>query len=177
VGLSVTDNSKASATAFTTVDVTDTPPVAAGGSGGLTVRNAGSVTVIPLMSPFPIVHLNGILRPKGIELRLFSVTAPLGATVIVRCHGRRCPFRKRTRSVQSPKRSNSKSVPGVRSIRIRGLESRLLRAGLSLRLFVTRGAEIGKYTRIDVRRGRLPARIDRCLLPNPKHQVVRCPSR
>jgi PKD repeat protein len=170
VGLSATDNSDATATTFTTVSVSDAP------LGSVTAGRARSIAGFPLMSPFPIVHMSGIVHRKGIKLRLLSVTAPVGATVAVLCRGHGCPFRKRTRTVESRKRSNSNSVPGARSIRIRGFESRLLRGGAILQLFVRRGGEIGKYTRIKVRSGRVPSRVDRCLLPDPSRRVVHCPS-
>ena len=44
----------------------------------------------------------------------------------------------------------------VAQVRIRKLERRLLRAGASIRIFVTKPGTIGKYTSIRIREGKPP---------------------
>jgi hypothetical protein len=107
---------------------------------------------------------------RGTRLRLLIVNAPNGSTVTVRCSGRGCPFKKSTRAASSGKR-----VSAARQIRFRKLEKRLLRAGVLIKIYVTRAGAIGKYTSIKIRRGKPPRRTDRCLLPGDT-KPVQCPS-
>ena len=80
--------------------------------------------------------------------------APGGSTVTVRCSGKGCPFSKSTRAAAA-----------ARKMRIRKLENRLLRSGLTIKIFVTKAGTIGKYTSIKIRGGKPPKRVDRCLMP------------
>jgi hypothetical protein len=57
---------------------------------------------------------------------------------------------------------------------MRTLERRLLRAGVIVKVFVTRAGTVGKFTRFRVRRGKPPLRSDRCLLPGSS-VPVQCP--
>jgi PKD repeat protein len=118
-----------------------------------------------LLNPFPIVRIAGRIGRAGTRFRVLSVNAPLGATVTVRCRGRGCPFKASTRSATASKQ-----------VRIRKLEQRLLRAGASIRIFVTKPGSIGKYTSIRVRQGKPPRRSDRCLMPDSNTKPVKCPS-
>ena len=43
---------------------------------------------------------------------------------------------------------------------------RFLPGGVELRVFVSKKGMVGKYTRIRIRKVALPARVDRCLLPD-----------
>ena len=115
-----------------------------------------------LLTPFPIVRIAGTMVGKGIRLRLFIVDAPANAKVKVRCRGRRCPFRKRTATAAS-------------LVRIRQLERRLLPRGMTIEVFITKPNTIGKYTRFKVRKGKPPARADRCIAPGTS-QPVDCPT-
>ncbi len=113
-----------------------------------------------LLGPFPVVRLVGQVTAKGTEVELLTVQAPRGARVSVRCHGRKCPYRR----------------AGARSrgvVRFRRLQ-RLLPAGTVLELSVTKRGTIGKYTRFRIRRGLTPARLDRCLKSGAK-RPMRCP--
>ena len=58
-------------------------------------------------------------------------------------------------------------------VRVRKLE-RVLRAGAVVKIYVTQRARIGKYTRVKIRAGKAPARIDMCLPPD-SWRPVRCP--
>jgi len=112
------------------------------------------------MEPFPVVRIKGRLTASGARIELLSVKAPDDATIRVRCRGRSCPQRLRTRS-------------GGRR-RIRELH-RKLAAGTVVTVRVTRPNAYGKYTRFAIRRGRPPARIDRCLRGSAR-RPVRCPA-
>jgi hypothetical protein len=59
-------------------------------------------------------------------------------------------------------------------VRVRRLE-RLLRPGVRIEVFVTKANVIGKYTRFRIRRGKPPARVDRCVRPGSS-RPVRCPT-
>jgi hypothetical protein len=56
---------------------------------------------------------------------------------------------------------------------VRIFRRQYLRAGVRLEVFVTKRGMIGKYTRFRIRRGKAPARLDRCLVPGVK-KPVRC---
>jgi hypothetical protein len=88
--------------------------------------------------------------------------APRGSIVTVTCKGRSCPFRRARRKVGRR-----------RTLRIRGLERRL-RSGTVIVIIVRKGNAIGKYTRLRIRRGAPPARIDRCIRPGARRPSA-CP--
>jgi hypothetical protein len=114
------------------------------------------------------VRLTGNVRHRGTRVRLLTVQAPAHTRVKVECSGRGCPFRSRSRTVGASKRNAS-------PLRFRQFRARLLRAGASLRVFVSGQDAIGKYTRFRVRRGKPPARKDRCLAPNARAPIA-CPA-
>jgi hypothetical protein len=111
-----------------------------------------------LLAPFPVVRVAGVAFAGGIRLRLLAVQqAPAGALVRVRCRGqgRGCPRRGAS--------STTVAGPGgVRALVFRSFEH-FLRAGAVIEVFVTKPGTLGKYTRLRVRRGRLPERVDLCL--------------
>ena len=110
----------------------------------------------PLMQPFPVVRIAGSYDAKGIKLRVLRVQQmPSGARVTVRCKGRGCPLKSTSRlAVTTPK--------GVVQIEFKRFE-RALPAGVSLEVLVSKPGEIGKYTRLRVRRAKPPERVDMCL--------------
>jgi hypothetical protein len=112
------------------------------------------------MRPFPRVRIKGFYTATGARVQLFTVKGPVGARIRISCRGESCPFRRR--NVQSRPR-----------IRLRSLE-RFHPAGTRIVIRVTSARLIGKYTRIVIRAGRMPARRDRCLLPDAT-RPVRCP--
>lgn len=157
-----------------TADANATVRVAVTGRNGrgreataLSAQSAPVVRVSPgtrgprLLSPFPTVVVAGLVQGAGVRLTEFSVRGPRGAIVSVRCRGRGCPFRRTRRRLRS------------RRTRIRSLQ-RTLRAGLVLDVRVTQRGFVGKYTRLRIRRGRAPARLDRCLVPGAR-RPRRCP--
>jgi hypothetical protein len=119
-------------------------------------------------SPFPLVRLAGQIVRRGTRIRLLSVVAPRGSRVSIRCTGRGCPFSRQVRVARSP------VGRAARVVRVRRLE-RLLRPGVRIRIFVTKSDAIGKYTRFRIRRGKAPARTDRCLRPGSSRPVA-CPA-
>jgi len=109
-----------------------------------------------LLAPFPVVRVAGVAFAKGIRLRLLSVQqAPPGALVRVRCRGHGCPRRGASRTTVA-------GPHGVPAIVFRSFE-RFLRPGAVIEVFVTKAGSLGKYTRLRVRRGKVPERVDLCL--------------
>jgi hypothetical protein len=109
-----------------------------------------------LMTPFPVVRIAGVSFGSGVKLRLLKVQqAPAGATVIVRCHGRGCPK-------GASRRTTASGPHGVPAI-VFGRFERYLRAGAVVEVLVSKSGLIGKWTRLRVRRGKLPERVDLCL--------------
>ena len=51
---------------------------------------------------------------------------------------------------------------------------RQLPPGVTLEVRVSKPGEIGKYTRLAIRRGKLPERVDMCLAPSGANPLV-CP--
>jgi hypothetical protein len=110
---------------------------------------AGSVPGGPrFLRPFPVVRVAGYIRSHGSRIVVFSVKAPRGVKVDVRCAGRGCPLRHRT------------FKPG----RIKPLE-RYLPAGTTITIRVMRPGFIGTYTRVVIRGRKRPRRQDACLAP------------
>jgi len=100
------------------------------------------------LRPFPVVRVVGYLMNHGSRIVLWSVKAPRGAKIDVRCKGPRCPLRQRS----------------FRPGRIRPLE-RYLRAGVAITIRVTRPGFIGTYTHVVIRSRKRPRRRDACLFP------------
>ena len=133
------------------------------GGGGTTPVTTPGTTRLRKLSPFPVVAIGGRVFRSGVlvsQLRVFR--APRGATVTVTCRGRGCPFRRARRRIR--RRSG---------LRLRSLERRL-RSGTVIVIVVRKGNAIGKYTRLRVRRGAPPARIDRCIRPGARRPSA-CP--
>ena len=107
-----------------------------------------------LMSPFPVVRLQGRVLRSGIRVTRLVVHAPAGAVVRGRClgRGRGCPRRSVVRRSRSPQAA----------VRLRGLERRL-QPGAVIEVYVTQPGAIGKYVRFRVTAGRAPARRDMCV--------------
>ena len=115
-------------------------------------------TLFPLLT---VVETGGRLTGSGARLALLSVRAPAGATAQLRCRGSDCPAR-----------SERRAVAGV--TRFRRFQRRF-RAGTVLELRISKPGAPGKYTRLEVLRGREPARDDGCMIPNTT-AAAPCPS-
>lgn len=133
-----------------------TPGSAPGSKGVAADLQAKPLAHASLLAPFPVVRVTGVAFAGGIRLRLLSVQQlPAGALVRVRCHGHGCP-------PHGARRTSAAGPHGVPAIVFRSFE-RFLRAGAVVEVFVTKPGTLGKYTRLRVRRGRLPERVDECL--------------
>jgi hypothetical protein len=131
------------------------------GSGSLPPVAAPPALRLRLLSPFPVVRIAGRTTRRGVRIKLLMIDAPPGSTVQVRCQGRSCPFRS--------------SVRTAKFVRVRRLE-RKLRAGVTVRVYVSSSTAIGKYTVFKIRKRRQPPlRADACLMPGSLRPVV-CPS-
>jgi hypothetical protein len=123
-----------------------------------------------LMSPFPVVRISGRVSSKGARIKHLTIRAPFGATVMIRCRGRGCPFRRKNQTLAlAGAKTPSKTV------RVKKLEHRLLRSGTTLKILITRQGEIGKYTRFKIVNGKVPIRTDLCLAPGST-KPQECPS-
>jgi hypothetical protein len=144
-------------------------------ANGLSSVVAETIRVAParltLMQPFPIVRIAGSETSDGVRLTTLTVQAPPGARVTVSCQGRGCPARSQSRVAVSRVRNRA---AGTVRISFRRFEH-TLRAGVILRIRVSKPGEIGKYTRFIVRRGLLPERLDTCLDP-AGFKPIACPS-
>jgi PKD repeat protein len=163
VSLMVTDSEGESSFATLTINVA-APAAAAPAPAGV-----GGQVSSRLMSPFPLVRITGSINRRGSTLKILSVTAPTGATVLVRCSGRSCPIGRQSSVVKSGK------SPTARIVRIKRLEGRQLRSGTRITIFVTKPGTIGKYTSFKIRARRAPARVDKCLAPGSNTPIA-CPS-
>jgi large repetitive protein len=120
----------------------------------------------PLMQPFPVVRIVSTDTGSGIKLKLLRVLAPAGARIGVICRNRGCPVRSLTKVAGVKSTASGYTFPRLQ---------RALRAGVVLEVRVTRGGQIGKYTRLVVRRGRLPQRLDLCL-DSTGAKPIACPA-
>jgi hypothetical protein len=102
------------------------------------------------------------------------VDAPPDSTITVRCGGRRCPTRRLTKVTSARPTDNQRARSAGQVIRFRRFERRLLRVGVKVEVFVTKSGMVGKYTRFKIKKGRPPARIDRCLAPGTTKPTL-CP--
>ena len=159
VALRVTDADGASSTQIRaiTVRAPDSPGTSTGSDPDLNPPQP----FLTLMSPFPVVRLAGEVVRNGARIQTLSVRAPRGAKVLVRCRGARCPDARLTK------------LGGRKPVRFRKLE-RFLPAGTNLVVLVRRAGQIGKFTRFQIRNGRVPKRTDSCLLPGAS-AGVKCP--
>ena len=115
------------------------------------------------------MRIAGRITRRGTRVRLMRVSAPAGTRISVRCTGRSCPFNKQVRTISTVARS-----PAAVNVRFRRLE-RLLLPGVRVRVYVTKGGAIGKYTRFRFRTGKAPARTDSCLMPGSWTPIA-CPA-
>lgn len=139
--------------------VTDRDRAASAATVTIAVRQRPLASI----SPFPVVRIVGSFGAPGIRIEQLVITAPNGARVEIQCRGRGCPFRKLVRTARP------------QTLRVRRFARRILRPGAVVQVWVTSSGEIGKYTRLRIRKGRRPTRVDRCLMPGSK-RPARCPA-
>jgi len=143
---------------------------AAGQSNTVAETIPVSAAPVPLMQPFPVVHMAGSYNAKGAKITVLSVLAPVGAKVVITCRGSHCP----TKSLAFLATAGTKSKSGTALITFKRFE-RSLRGGVVLSIWVSKTGEIGKFTRFTIRRGKSPSRVDECLNPAGTTPIV-CPS-
>jgi hypothetical protein len=102
---------------------------------------------LPLLRPFPVVRVKGVILRGGARITLLRVRAPSTATVVARCDGPRCQLRRRS----------------VGTGRISALE-RFVRAGTRITIRVYEPGAVGKYVQLVVRDGTAPRRRDACVV-------------
>lgn len=119
----------------------------------------GGPTLLPRrLSPFPVVVVTGRTRGARTRITGLLVRGPAGAKVTLTCN-RRCRVRRGSTTIGAKKR-----------VRIRRAE-RLYRAGAVLDVRVSGRERVGKFTRLRIRDGQAPRRLDRCLGPGSSSPV------
>lgn len=127
----------------------------------------GTVNVVVAKKPPGRFHSPPLIRvlssPTSVGARIdrLTISAPKGAKVDIRCRGRGCPYKSKST------KSKGKRID-VRKIR------RSFRAGAVIDIRVTKANTIGKFTRITIRDGKSPKRVDRCLQPGKSKPTHRC---
>ena len=124
------------------------------------VRDGTAVRRPAMMRPAPLVRIRGRLTPAGARISLFTVTAPKGARIAIRCIGSSCPARRWARATLVTRVARFQAE---------------LRAGTRVIVMVTMPGTIGKHTTILIRRDKPPVRWDRCVMPGSR-KAVRCPA-
>ncbi len=132
-----------------------------------TTTTAAAPPAVLLIQPFPIVRIAGADTVRGARLKLLSVQAPAAARITVWCRGHGCPAKPESRIAAVGR-------AGVVTVEFKRFERTLL-AGAVLKVRVSEPGEIGKYTRFQIRHGRLPERLDMCLNPAGVKPIA-CPS-
>jgi hypothetical protein len=115
---------------------------------------------LKVMKPFPVVRISGRLTSTGAQITRLTVRASKRASIDVRCRGRSCPNRKFARAT---------------SLRRLKQFERHLRAGTRLTIVVSKPGRIGKWTKITIRRGAVPKRLDQCSYPG-RERPAACPA-
>jgi hypothetical protein len=125
----------------------------------------GRVSVVVSKKPLkrfkrtPLVRVVSHPTSTGVHLDLLTVSASKGVKIGVRCRGGGCPY----------KRASTTSKGKI--VTLRKL-NRSFRAGAVIDIRVTKAGYLGKFTRIKIRAGQRPSRVERCLnstQPKPIH--------
>jgi hypothetical protein len=113
-----------------------------------------------MLKPPPVVRVRGWLTAAGAHVSALTVKAPHRVKIQVQCGGvRGCP--------------RSRLAAAGSFVHLHPFE-RDLRAGMWLRVRITRPGYIGKQTVLRIRLGKPPARSDGCLYPG-RAKVQACP--
>jgi hypothetical protein len=114
-----------------------------------------------MIRPYPTVRISGSLTKTGANVARLTVKAPKGVRITLTCSGKGCPLQE--------------VAQATALFHIQQFE-RELRAGTKLTIAVTKPGYISKVTTITIRKGKGPARTDRCQRPGEKKLIV-CPKR
>ncbi len=123
----------------------------------------------PLMRPFPVVRIAGVANAIGAKITLLGVQAPIGAKISVACKGHGCPAKTAVAMASAPAHHHGNTV----TITFRRFE-RQLRAGIVLKVRVSKSGVVGKYTSFTIRRSKSPLRVDACL-DALSAKAIKCP--
>jgi hypothetical protein len=128
------------------------------------VPSAGAVLEVTkrkakLLRPFPVVRIRGRLSLIGARVTSLTVKAPHRVKIVVTCGGPACP--------------RGRLTVNAAHAHLRPFE-RDLRAGVWLRVRITKRGYIGKQTVIHIRQGKVPQRTDGCLYPGHR-KMQACP--
>jgi hypothetical protein len=114
-----------------------------------------------MIKPYPTVRISGTLTKGGANVALLTVRAPRGVRITLTCEGNACPLREVAQATSL--------------FHIQQFE-RELRAGTKLTITVTKPNHISKVTTITIRKGKGPARTDKCQQPG-ETKLIACPKR
>jgi hypothetical protein len=114
-----------------------------------------------MIRPYPTIRISGSLTKAGADVALLTVKAPKGVRITLTCSGKSCPLREVAQATALW------HIPQF---------ERELRAGTKLTITVAKSGYISKVTTITIRRGKGPARTDRCQLPGAT-RLITCPKR
>jgi hypothetical protein len=114
-----------------------------------------------MIRPYPTVRISGTLTKAGADVALLTVEAPKGVRITLTCEGKSCPLRE--------------VAQATALFHVQQFE-RELRAGTKLTITVTKPGFITKVTTILIRKGKGPARTDRCQPPG-ETKLITCPKR
>jgi hypothetical protein len=126
-----------------------------------------SAVPVGVIAPFPIVRIVGVRTRTGVRLRLLSVQAPRNSVISVSCQTALCPRALRRARA-------SASGRGTRYLPFRRY-ARSFHAGSKLEVRVTKRGFIGAFTSFQVKRHKIPRRVDSCLSPAGT-KPMRCPA-
>ena len=114
-----------------------------------------------MIRPYPTVRISGSLTKRGADVALLTVKAPKGVRITLTCEGKGCPLQEVAQATSL--------------FHIQQFERELV-AGTKLTITVTKPGYITKVTTITIRKGKGPARTDRCQQPG-QTKLIACPKR
>ncbi|MDA0182956.1 hypothetical protein OJ997_21775 [Solirubrobacter phytolaccae] len=112
-----------------------------------------------MIKPFPVIRMSGQLTTSGADISVLTVKAPKGTKIQVSCSGKGCPTKSLARATKVVHLTKFEAV---------------LRAGIKLRVTVSKPGYISKVTTFQIRKGKAPLRSDQCQTPG-ENKLTRCP--
>ncbi len=178
----------ASATCTLTYNAVGTHSITAryGGDSNFTSSTAPAQPVTVVRDPVPVLGLitttmqwNFAYNPGYTKvLMLFVNWVSADATVLVKCHGRGCPFAKHTSTVAKPNRCGKKGKPKCPtggSINLAApFQKDRLHPGATIVVMIRRPGWIGKYYKFTIRAGSKPGIQISCLAVGGSRPGVGC---
>jgi hypothetical protein len=112
------------------------------------------------LRPFPTIRIRGRLTSSGARVTALTIRAPHKVKIMVTCGGPGCPTHRWHGSAARTHLARFE---------------RNLRAGMWIRVKITKRGYIGKQTLIRIRLGKVPLRTDGCLYPGAR-KAKACPA-